>query len=410
VTTPLAQRRTGGRRVSTTALVLVTGVSPFATDTYIAALPQVQRTLQTTASAAQLTMTAFIIGLAVGQLVCGPASDATGRRTLLLASSATFAGLSFLCALAPSIGVLIALRAGEGIAGGCGVAVGRAVVSDRWSGVDAAHRYGTLASITLLAPIIAPAIGGGLLLIGDWRGVFVFLGGLGLLMSAAAVLGLPETLPPEARHPPGLGATVRRMGGLLRNRGFAATVGVQCLATAGFFTYIGGSSFVLQGDLHLSAARYSLLFVTNAAAMAILSATFRALVRRAGAVRLRAAGISLSTAAIVALAAYAHAAGHAALAPTWTLLAITVAGMGLTIPSTTAIAQEIGRASGGTASALQGGLTFTVGAVATALTGLTGQTTVAGMTTIMAVLYVAALVTALTLGRAPFRYEAALSR
>ncbi|MGN6607730.1 MAG: MFS transporter, partial [Jatrophihabitans sp.] len=302
----------------------------------------------------------------------------------------TFTAMSMACAVAPSMGVLIVLRAAVGIAGGCGVAVGGAVVSDRWAGADAAARYGTLASITLLAPIVAPAIGGGLLLLGDWRGVFVFLGGLGLVMVAAAAIGLPETLPLERRHPPGLGAMARRMGRLLRVRRFALTVGVQCLATAGFFTYIGGSSFVLQADLHLSPGRYSLLFATNAAAMAACSATFRVLVRRVGPVRLRATGLTLSTTAVVALAVYAQSVDHAALGPTWTLLAITVAGMGLTIPSTTAIAQEIGRASGGTASALQGGLTFTVGAAATALTGLAGLTTVAGMTTVMAVFFVAA--------------------
>src|SRR5215211_3952177 len=135
------------RNPSLLALALVSGVSPFATDTYIAALPAVQDDLATTASAAQLTMTAFLVGFAVGQLVCGPVSDATGRRRILIVFSAAFAVLSVVCAAAPNATVLIAARGLQGIAGGCGLAVGRAVVSDRHSGGDAAVRYGVLASI-----------------------------------------------------------------------------------------------------------------------------------------------------------------------------------------------------------------------------------------------------------------------
>lgn len=376
------------------ALVLVNGVSPFATDTYIAALPAVRESLGTTSGTAQLTMTAFILGLASGQLVCGPVSDGVGRRRLLIASSAGFAVLSAVCALAPTAGLLVAARAVQGFVGGCGAAVGRAVISDRYQGVEAAARYGTLIAVSLLAPVIAPAVGGVILTVTDWRGVFVFLTALGVVMTLGILVGVPETLAPAARSAGGLRHAGARMWMLLGRRPFMAAVAVQCLATAGFFTYIGGSSIVLQDRLGIGPGTYTLLFATNAAAMACTSLGFRLTVRRVGPHRLRVLGLAVSGGAAVGLAGYALAAGEAVtLAPTWALLCVTVAGMGLSIPSTTAIAQELGRDVGGTASALQGGLIFGVGALATPLTGVLGLTSVAGMATIMAGLFLCAIAT-----------------
>jgi DHA1 family bicyclomycin/chloramphenicol resistance-like MFS transporter len=388
------------RRPSFVALVLVTGISPLATDTYVAALPQVQHSLRTSPGAAQLTMTAFIIGLAVGQLLCGPVSDSVGRRRMLVGSSVAFAVLSALCAVAPDVALLIVARTLEGFAGGCGVAVGRAVVSDQHSGRAAAQRFGTLASITLIAPVLAPAVGGVILVFGDWRTIFVFLAVIGLVMVTAVLLGMPETLPVEARHPSGLGANLTRMKGLLTERAFVSPVFIQCLATAGFFTYIGGSSFVLQDQMGLSRTGYTVLFASNAACMVVASLVFRLSVARVGPVRLRTIGLLGSASAAVALAGYAITAGsRIALAPTSVLLAMTVAGMGLCIPATTAIAQEVGRRVGGTASALQGGLTFGVGAAATPLTGLLGVESVTGMATIMATFFLCAVISLVLLRR-----------
>jgi MFS transporter, DHA1 family, multidrug resistance protein len=240
----------------------------------------------------------------------------------------------------------------------------------------------------LLAPVLAPAIGGVILLFGDWRTIFLFLAGLGVVMTAAVLIGIPETLPVDARSSAGLAETVRRMSALLHQRPFLGAVLVQCLAIAGFFTYIGGSSFVLQQDLGLSESEYSLLFVSNAAAMAAVSVGFTATVRRVGLIRWRAIGLATSTAAAAALAGYAVAVDEVQLAPVWVMLAIAVAGMGASIPASIAIAQELGRSVGGTASALQGGLSFAIGAAATPLTGITGQTNVAGMSLLMACLFV----------------------
>jgi MFS transporter, DHA1 family, multidrug resistance protein len=384
------------------ALVLVTGVGPLATDTYIAALPEVQRSLRTTPSVAQLTLTAFIIGLAVGQLVFGPISDGRGRRRLLVGGATAFTIFSGLCAVAPNGPTLVGLRLLEGVVGGCGVAIGRAVISDRYEGAAAAARYGSLAAITFLGPVLAPAIGGVILSVGDWRSVFVFLAVVGALMVAGVLVGIPETLPPERRHAGGLANTLSRMKDLLADRAFRAPVVIQCLATAGFFTYIGGSSFVLQEQLHFSQREYTVLFASNAAGMVVLSTLFGMTVRRFGPAALRNAGLAASTAAASALAAYAllRHPDPPLVGVTWVLLAVVVAGMGLCIPGTTAIAQEAGRRSGGAASALQGGLTFTVGAAATPLTGLSGHQTVLVMAGLMA-LFLLCSVTALLVSGGP---------
>lgn len=396
-------------RVYLPALVLVVGVGPLATDAYLAALPQVQHQLHTSSTLAQLTMTAFIVGMAAGQLLFGPISDGVGRRRMMIVSSAVFAGSSLGCALAPDIAVLLACRLVQGAAGGCGVALGRAVISDRYDGAEAAKRFGMLTSITLLGPVVAPAIGSLILAFGGWRDVFTALTLVGLLMCAGVALGIPETLAPERRQAHGLGHSLVRMRQMLGVPLFVGTVVVQCLATAGFFVYIGGSSIVLQGQLGIGTSTYAAVFATNAALMAVASLVFRFTVARIGPIPLRTAGLAISSSAAVALLGYAVVAGHeVALAPTWVLLALLVAGNGLTIPATTTLAQEIGRHASGTASALQGGLTFIAGSLALPLTGITGHQTVLAMALLSTLLYAASCAALLVLRRREARAEGAI--
>ena len=384
-------RRLSDREPATWPLVLVTGIGPLAVDSYVAALPELRESLGTTAAVAQLTLTAFIVGIAVGQLALGPVSDGLGRRQLLLTCAALFTVVSLGCALAPTGPVLVVLRLGQGVVAGGGVAIGRAVVSDRYEGSAAAARFGTLASIVFLGPVLAPAAGGLILTVGTWRTVFAVLTTVGLAMLAAVAVGIPETLPPEHRHGNGLASTLARMVDLLHDRRFMGHVTVQCLATAGFFTYIGGSSFVLRSVYGIGASTYAVVFATNAAAMAVASAAFRLLVARLGAARLRTAGLVASTGAALAVLVVAVADRSASLplAVPWVLLAVVVAGMGWCIPGTTSLAQEAGRRAGGTASALTGGLTFLVGAAVTPLTGVLGYPTLLPMALLMTVFFVA---------------------
>lgn len=380
------------RRPALLALILVMGVGPFATDTYIAALPELQRSLDTSATVAQLTLTAFIVGMAAGQLLIGPMSDAYGRRRLLVICGVAFAALSVVCGLSPDGVLLVAARLLQGAVAGGGVALGRAVVTDTHHGDRAAATFGLISSFTFLGPIIAPAAGGVILAHGSWRTVFAALAVLGVLMTVGVIVGVPETLPPPQRHPAGLRALGVRMAGLLRDWGFMRHVVLQCLAGAGFFTYIGGSAFVLRSVYGLSAIEYTVVFASNAAAMAVFSLLFRLLAVRAGAVRLRAIGISVSAAGAVGLPVVALLGPSVPLAVPWALLCAVVGGMGFAIPAATALAQEAGRRSAGTASALQGGLTFVTAAAVTPLTGVFGYDTLLPMALAMSVFYTAAFV------------------
>lgn len=377
------------RRPSTLALALVIGVGPFATDAYLAGLPDLRESLHTTAAVAQLTLTAFIGGLAAGQLLLGAVSDALGRRRLLLVATAAFTLLSAVCATTQTGPVLVAARLLEGLAAGGGVVVARAVVTDTHEGRAAAAKFGTLSSLTLLGPIVAPALGGLVLTVGNWRAVFAGLTGLGALMLVAVAAGVPESLPSDRRQAPGLRKTMARMADLARDWSFSRHVAVYCLSAAGFFTYIGGSVFVLRTTFGVSPATYSLIFATNAAAMAAMAALFRTLVGRVGPNRLRAIGITASTCASAGLLAIAVFVPGVPLAPAWVLLCVVVAGTGLTLPATTALAQEAGRRSAGTASSLQGGLGFLTGAVVTPLTGFIGYQSMLPLALAMTVFYLA---------------------
>src|SRR3954469_1423069 len=380
---------------SMAALVIVTGVGPFAVDTYLAALPDVERSLATTAAAAQLTVTAFIVGNAVGQLVLGPLSDGRGRRGLLLAGAVAFTVASLVAAIAPNGPVLVAARLLQGLAAGGGIAIGRAVVGDTSSGDDATRRYSTLVAINFLGPVLAPAVGGVILLVGSWRTVFFVLTLLGLLQVAAVLRGVPETLVRgDAAEERGLRPTGRRMTDLARDAAFMRIVVVQCLATAGFFVYIGGSSFVLETVYALSPGAYAALFAANAVAMALASGLVRMLVGRVAVPVFRGVGLALSCTGALVLGTSAVIAAPAAppLPLVWPALTCVVAGMGFVIPSTTALAQEAGRRALGTASALQGGLAFLAGAAVTPLTGLLGYDSLVPMGLLMGGFFVGAVV------------------
>ena len=387
------RRPSGSKAPPLAVLVLVTGVGPLALDTYLPALPALQHSLSTSAAVAQLTVTAYISGLALGQLVIGAASDGTGRRTPLLCSTAAFMTTCVICAIAPNAGLLIVVRLLGGLAAGAGVATGRAVVSDYYEGNAAAKKFGTLASINFLGPVVAPAIGGLILTVGTWRTIFWSLSGLGVVMFVAVAARLPESLPPSERHRGGVTATWARMVDLLGTRVYLRHVLVSCLATAGFFTYIGGSSFVLQTVYGISQTEYAIVFSVNALAMVVAGALFRVLVGRAGAVRLRLAGLLLATIASVALVglAFIPRSDRPSVVAPWIILSCVVAGMGLVIPASVTLAQQAGERFRGTASALQGGLSFLSGALVTPLTGVLGDTSLTAMALLMAGFMLAAV-------------------
>ncbi|MGW4499060.1 multidrug effflux MFS transporter [Micromonospora sp. NPDC004336] len=379
-------------------LVLVLGsliaVGPLTIDMYLPALPSIVADFHTTSAAVQLTLTGTLAGLALGQLLIGPLSDAVGRRTPLIAGVALHVVASVLCAVAPNIAVLGALRVVQGLGVAAASVVATAVVRDLFSGAAFATLLSRLLLVMGAAPILAPTLGGALLRWTDWRGVFVALAVLGALLIVVAALGLRETLPPQRRRSGGVVATLVVYGTLLRDRTFVGLVLVAGLAMAALFAYVAGSSFVLQDQYGLDEQQFGLAF--GAGAVGLIAATqFNVrLLRRYSPQRILVAALGVGTVAGLALLAFA-ATGLGGLPGLLASLWVVLAAAGLAMPNAPALALSRHGEAAGTASALLGAVQFGVGALAAPLVGVLGTGAVAmalvvagGMVAAMAVLLV----------------------
>ncbi len=193
-------------------LAALTAVAPLATDMYVPGFPAMGHTLGASNPAVQLTMTAFLAGLVVGQLVIGPLSDSLGRRGLLLSGTAAFMVFSVACAIAPTVGILTGARFLQGVSGAAGMVLARAVLTDRFQGADLPRYFAVLSQIMGVAPVAAPVLGGAVLAVSTWRAVFVVLTVMGGLLVLGVLRKVPESLPPERRHAGGITQTFRAMG------------------------------------------------------------------------------------------------------------------------------------------------------------------------------------------------------
>ncbi|HEX8498768.1 MAG TPA: Bcr/CflA family efflux MFS transporter, partial [Actinomycetales bacterium] len=249
-------------------LVLVLGalvaLGPLTIDMYLPALPAIVGDLATTDAAVQLTLTGTLVGLALGQLLVGPLSDTFGRRRPLLVGVAVHVVASLLCLVAPNVEVLGGLRLLQGVGAAAASVVAMAIVRDLFVGRAAATLFSRLMLVLGVAPVLAPTIGGEVLRFTSWRGVFVVLAVLALLLILLAARAVPETLPAERRRPLGLRTTLATYGGLLRDRTFVGLVLVAGLAMAGLFGYVAGSSFVFQEEFGLDEQQFGLVFGAGA--------------------------------------------------------------------------------------------------------------------------------------------------
>ncbi|RUS49070.1 multidrug effflux MFS transporter [Cohnella sp. AR92] len=352
-------------------LGILSAFGPFSLDLYLPGLPSVAEDLRTNASMAQLSLTACLIGLAFGQLLAGPLSDVRGRRIPLLVGLALYTVVSFLCLFTPSIGLFLALRFLQGLAGSAGIVISRAMARDLYSGTELTKFYSLLMLVNGLAPIAAPIAGGQLLHVTDWRGVFFVLALIGGATLLAVLLALPESLPKRMRSVGGLRTTLRSFGRIGRNRDFVGYAMSQGLAMAGMFAYIAGSPFVLQDIYGVSPQTFSVIFAVNGFGI-ILGSQLAG--RLAGKVNDRSTlllGLSLAAAAGVALlAAVLCKAGLWAILPA---LFIVVSSVGLISTSSFSLAMRDQGESAGSASALLGVLSFIFGGIVSPLVGLGGS-------------------------------------
>jgi MFS transporter, DHA1 family, multidrug resistance protein len=375
------------RQMSSPGVIAILGAltafGPVSMDTYLPGLPELSRDLGASASETQLTLTACLFGLAAGQLLAGPASDALGRRRPLLAGLAGFTVASLLCAAAPEVWSLVAARVLQGAAGAVGIVIARAIARDLHSGEALARFLAVLMLVNGLAPILAPIVGAQLLHVTDWRGVFLVLAGLGLMLLAWAAVLLPETLAPERRHRGGLATTRRAFRTLLSDRRFVGYVLSCGFVFAAMFAYIAGSPFVLQEIHGLSEQTYSLVFGSNAAGIMAMSGVSGRLVGRRGPAALLVAGLVLQGfGAVVLLVSVLAGDG---LVGVLAGLFLVVSSVGLVFPNATALALGDHPDRAGSASALLGLCQFLFGAAAAPLVGVAGTATAVPMAVVIAV-------------------------
>ncbi|MEV5716089.1 multidrug effflux MFS transporter [Amycolatopsis mediterranei] len=395
----IAAERTAPSRRAQLKFVLVLGgltaFGPLSIDMYLPALPRMAADLHAADSTVQLTLSAFIVGLALGQLVLGPLSDALGRRRPLLAGLALYVVGSVLCAVSPDAWLLVAARFVQSLGAAAGIVIARATVRDLFSGTAMTKFFSTLMLVSGLAPILAPLIGGQLLNWTSWRGVFVVLTAFGALLLAVVVFFLPE--PSAARSPLRLGPVLRTYGRLALDRSFAGYALASGLLFASMFAYISGSSFALQGVYGLSPQAYSVVFGANGVGIVLAGQLNGRLVGRIRERALLRSGLLLGvTGGALVLASVLFRAPLALLLVSLFLL---VSSIGLVMPNASSLALASHARSAGAASALLGVLQFAVGAVATPLVGLGGPGTAVPMAATMAGFAVLALVAYLALTR-----------
>ena len=354
-------------------------IGPLSIDMYLPGLPEITRSLDATAAAVQLSLTACVAGLAVGQLVAGPMSDRLGRRRPLVAGLVTYSGVSLLCALAPTVLALTGLRFLQGLAGGAGIVIGRAVVRDLYSGAQAAKLFSSLMLVTGLAPILAPVVGAQILKVTTWHGIFVVLAGLSAAIVTLAAIALPETLPKERRDPGG--HTLHTMRHLLTQRSFLGYALTAGLAFGALFAYISGSPFVLQDIYGLSPQAFSLAFGANGLGLVIGSQINARLVTRYGpAYLLRRALLVIVVAAAALVAVTTIDLG------VWPVIACTfvvMSTLSFVMPNSTALALAEHGAVAGTASALLGVTQFLIGGLSAPLVGIGGTGSAVPMAVVM---------------------------
>lgn len=354
-------------------LALLTAVGPFSLDAYLPALPSMAGDLGVPVPTIQLSLTACLLGLGVGQLIAGPFGDRFGRRRPILIGAAVYTLASLGCAVALSADLLILSRAVQGLAGAAGLVLARASVQDVATGPAAARMYSQMAVISGVAPVVAPVIGAGVFALAGWRAVFVFLGLLGVVLLLLVAVVLTETHVAENRvsaHPL---QVLRGFADLLGDRAFRRFTLLSALMAATLFTYISSSSFVVQEQFGLGELGFALMFAGNGVGLSLAGMVNARLAGRVSPSRVLRTGVVVQLIGIAGVAA--AVALHMAGSP-WSAvvlvgaLFVAIVPHGFVNPTSTACAMARSGVRAGSASALLGLSVFVVGAAVSPLSGL----------------------------------------
>ncbi|RYG44209.1 Bcr/CflA family efflux MFS transporter [bacterium] len=344
-------------------LAALTALTALSIDMSLPAMPRLKEIFGSTEGTVQLTLSLFMLGYSVGQIVCGPLSDRIGRRPVLLAGLAVFAVAGFGCAVAPSLPVLIALRLVQGMGASVGAILGRAIVRDKFEGSAASGVMSQITQVMILAPLIAPTLGGYLLGATGWHSIFLFLGIAGLLVGALSFAKLPETIRQRRSEPGYVGQVFRGFRDALAHRTTRRHLLTTMFASAGMFSYISGSPFVIIGVFKVPEERFGMVFSLTAAALLVGATLNRRLLSVWTPARLLRFGVTTvaaSAALLVLLTAFQIGGIYGVMGPMMGYLF----GLGMVMPNASAAAMEPHPHMAGLVSSLMGGLQTLAGAVA----------------------------------------------
>ncbi|MED4648296.1 MFS transporter [Bacillus inaquosorum] len=374
---------TGKERLALAFLLgMLAILGPLNIDMYLPSFPEIADDLSASASLVQLSLTACLVGLTIGQLIVGPVSDAQGRRKPLLICIFLFALSSLFCALSPNITTLVAARFLQGFTASAGLVLSRAIVRDVFTGRELSKFFSLLMVITAVAPMVAPMTGGAILLLpfATWHTIFHVLMIIGFLLVLLIALRLKETLPPEKRIPSSIGTSVKTMGSLLKDRsfmGYALTVG---FIHGGSFAYVSGTPFVYQDIYGVSPQVFSILFGING--LAIISGSFiigrfGGIIHEKNLLRMAVITAMIATAVLLTMTMI-----HGPLATLVISIFIYMITIGMVLTSTFTLAMEKQGHRAGSASALLGMLPLLLGSIVSPLVGI-NETTAIPMGAIM---------------------------
>lgn len=363
----------------TVFLGMMTAMAPLSTDMYLPSLPVMQADFGISASLVQLTLTMTMLGMALGQIFAGPVSDYYGRKKPLVIGMAAFTAATIGCVLAENIIAFLCFRFVMGFAGASGIVVAKAIARDVCEGPELTRFFAMLMMVNGLAPIIAPVIGGQILLFTTWRGVFVTLVAIGLVLLLATLV-YKETLSPEKRLA-GIRASFAKFPQLLKNRYFLGHCLLQCFVFGGFFAYLSGSSFVFQNIFQVSPQVYSLIFGGIGGGLLVAGALPARLAGRVPDEKMLQTAIlvSLSGSALLFLGFWFEV-GLAVILP---ILFFTITPLSVLGASSFSLALSRQGKNAGTASALLGFSSMILGGCMMPLVGIAGEHTAIPMCVMM---------------------------
>lgn len=349
----------------------LTAFGPLSMDMYLPGLPGVADDFGTTASFAQLSITAALIGLAIGQLVFGPMGDIKGRRRPLLFTLTVYAVASLLCVFSSNVWIFVGLRLIQGISAAAGIVIARAASRDLYSGKELTKFIAMLALVNGAAPILAPLFGGIVMNFASWRFVFVILAAIGVVMLFAVAFTLPETLPEQNRKTGGLSETFQSFGILLKDRSFMGVALAQAFVSTSMFAYIAGSPFVLQNIYGITPQQFSVVFAVNGIGIIIAAQLTGRLSAAINEVRMMKWGVGASfTGGLLLLAAVWL------ILPMWVILIalfLVVSSVGVVNTTGFSLGMERHGKIAGSASAFLGILPFAGGGLVSPLVGIAGD-------------------------------------